>query len=81
MGSAEEEPIVTKVKALLKPRALQEIRVEQRFERVKTVNAAAGLKIVAPNLESALPGSQIRVVKDEAALESVMGEVKSDIEA
>jgi translation initiation factor 5B len=81
VGSAEEAPIVTKVKALLKPRALQEIRVEQRFERVKTVNAAAGLKIVAPNLESALPGSQVRVVKDDAALESVLGEVKSDIEA
>jgi translation initiation factor 5B len=81
VGSTEEDPIVTKVKALLKPRALQEIRVEQRFEHVKTVNAAAGLKIVAPNLESALPGSQVRVVKDEAALESVMAKVKSDIEA
>jgi translation initiation factor 5B len=81
VGSTEEEPIVTKVKALLKPRALQEIRVEQRFERVKTVNAAAGLKIVAPNLELALPGSQVRVVKDEATLESVRDDVKSDIEA
>jgi translation initiation factor 5B len=80
VGSAEEEPIVTKVKALLKPRALQEIRMEHRFERVKTVNAAAGLKIVAPNLELALPGSQVRVVKEEAMLESVMDEVKSDIE-
>jgi translation initiation factor 5B len=80
VGSSEEEPIVTKVKALLKPRALQEIRMEHRFERVKTVNAASGVKIVAPNLELALPGSQVRVVKEDALLESVMDEVKSDIE-
>jgi len=80
VGSAEEEPIVTKVKALLKPRVLQEIRTEQRFERVKTVNAASGVKIVSPDLETALPGSQVRVVKEEALLESVMNEVKSDIE-
>jgi len=80
VGSAEEEPIVTKVKALLKPRVLQEIRTEQRFKRVKTVNAASGVKIVSPDLETALPGSQVRVVKEEAMLESVMNEVKSDIE-
>jgi translation initiation factor 5B len=80
VGSAEEEPVVTKVKALLKPRVLQEIRTEQRFERVKTVNAASGVKIVSPDLETALPGSQVRVVKEEALLESVMNEVKSDIE-
>ena len=80
VGSAEEELIVTKVKALLKPRVLQEIQTEQRFERVKTVNAASGVKIVSPDLETALPGSQVRVVKEEAMLESVMNEVKSDIE-
>lgn len=80
MGSAADEPLVTKVKALLKPRALQEIRLEQKFERVKTVNAASGVKIVAPDIELALPGSQVRVVKEAAALESVKDEVKSDIE-
>jgi translation initiation factor 5B len=81
VGSIEEEPIVTKVKALLKPYALQEIRMEQRFERVKTVNAASGVKIVAPDLELALPGSQVHVVKEEAMLDRVMNEMKSDIEA
>ena len=81
VGSTEEEPIVTKVKALLKPRALQEIRMEHRFERVKTVNAASGVKIVAPDIDLALPGSQVRVVKEAAALESVKDDVKSDIEA
>jgi len=79
-GGTEEEPIVTRVKALLKPRALQEIRVEQRFERVKTVNAASGVKIVAPNIENALPGSQVRVVREGDVLENVLKVVKSEIE-
>ena len=79
-GSTEEEPIVTKVKALLKPRALQEIRLEQRFERVKTVNAASGVKIVAPNIEDALPGSQVRVVRERDMLDSVADEIKGEIE-
>ncbi len=79
-GGTEEEPIVTKVKALLKPRALQEIRVEQRFERVKTVNAASGVKIVAPNIETALPGAQVRVVGEGDVLENVVQLVKSEIE-
>jgi translation initiation factor 5B len=80
MGSIGEEPIVTKVKALLKPRELQEIRTEQQFLRVKSVNAASGVKIVAPNIETALPGSQVRVVKEGQELDSVVDEVKSDLE-
>lgn len=80
VGSIGEEPIVTKVKALLKPRVLQEIRAEQQFMRVKSVNAASGVKVVAPNLESALPGSQLRVVKEAQELERVVHEVKSDVE-
>jgi len=80
VGSVEEKPIITKVKALLKPRALQEIRMEQRFERVKSVNAASGVKIVAMDIENALPGSQVRVVKGGDVLERVVKEVKSEIE-
>jgi translation initiation factor 5B len=80
MGSIGEEPIVTKVKALLKPRALHEIRVEQKFERVKTAHAASGVKIVAPAIELALPGAQVRVVKEGEALERVVNEVKTEIE-
>jgi len=75
VGSVEEEPIVTKVRALLKPRALQEIRTEQRFRRVKSVCAAAGVKIMAPNIENALPGSRVRAVPTTAT-----GNVDADIE-
>ncbi|MFC2162670.1 translation initiation factor IF-2 [Candidatus Altiarchaeota archaeon] len=56
------QPIVTKVKALLRPRALDEMRdPKKRFKQVKEVYAASGVKIVAPKLEDALPGAPIYV--------------------
>ena len=83
VGSAEEEPIVTKIRALLKPRALQEIRTEQRFRRVKSVSAAAGVKIMAPNIENALPGSRVRAVPAtgnvDVDIERVIEEMKDEI--
>ena len=83
VGSAEEEPIVTKIRALLKPRALQEIRTEQRFRRVKSVSAAAGVKIMAPNIENALPGSRVRAVPTtgnvDVDIERVIEEMKDEI--
>jgi translation initiation factor 5B len=62
---AQEGVIITKVRSLLKPRALQEIRVEERFERVKKVVAAAGVKLAAPDLERVIAGSPLVVVKGE----------------
>ena len=79
VGCMDAEPIVTKVKALLKPRALQEIRVEQRFARVKTVTASTGVKIVAQNIDTALSGSRVRMVKHKDDLGSVIAELKSEI--
>jgi len=74
------EPVVTKIRALLKPRALQEIRIEDRFERVKRVTAAAGVKISAPNLEEALAGAPVRSVRDKGEIEKIKKEVRGEIE-
>ncbi|HKZ45260.1 MAG TPA: translation initiation factor IF-2, partial [archaeon] len=46
-----KSPIVTKIKALLRPRPLQELRVEKQFESVDKVYAASGIKIAASDLE------------------------------
>ncbi|MEK6988026.1 MAG: translation initiation factor IF-2 [Candidatus Thermoplasmatota archaeon] len=55
------KPGVTKVKALLQPRPLNEIRDPQdRFDSVKSVAAAAGVKIVAANLDGAVAGAPVR---------------------
>src|SRR2546427_6218040 len=57
-------PIVTKVKAILRPKPLDEIRDPQdRFDSVDRVTAAAGVKISASGLEDALAGAPLRVAK------------------
>jgi len=71
-----KEPIVTKVKALLLPRPLQEIRVEKKFINVDEVTAAIGVKVVAQNLEKAIAGMPIRATKDEKEIPKLIEEVK-----
>ncbi len=60
--SGKSGPIETRVKALLKPKPLDEMRdPRDRFDNVSSVSAASGLKLVAPNIEDALPGGQVYV--------------------
>lgn len=59
------EPIVTEVRALLQPRPLSEIRTDEEFEKVNEVVAAQGVKIAAPDLDEAMAGAPIRVVRDQ----------------
>ena len=70
------EPVVTRIKALLKPKPLDEIRdPRERFDNVSEVHAACGIKISSPDLENVIPGAPIRVVKDD--LEEVIKEIKN----
>src|SRR5690606_18548033 len=73
------EPIQTKVRALLKPRELSEIHYESKFKKVSKVTAAAGVKISAPGLESALAGSPITVATEET-LDEIVAQIKSEID-
>ncbi|AHF98945.1 translation initiation factor IF-2 [Halostagnicola larsenii XH-48] len=72
------EPIVTDVRALLQPRPLAEIRTESRFEKVEAVKAASGIKIAAPELEHAMAGAPVRVVRDRD-IEDVIEEVQAEL--
>lgn len=74
-----KDPIITKVRALLKPRPLSEIRAEEKFSRVPKATAASGIKIAAPNLERALAGSPLRVITGEHTLQEKIREMKSEI--
>jgi translation initiation factor 5B len=74
----ENDPIVTEVRALLQPRPLAEIRTESRFEQVEEVVAAAGIKVAAPDLDEAMSGAPIRVVRD-SSVEAVEREVRSEL--
>jgi translation initiation factor 5B len=70
------EPLVTKIKALLKPKTMDEIRdPREQFESVKEVHAACGIKISAPNLDLVVPGAPLRVVQGDK--EELIQEIKS----
>ncbi len=74
----QDDPIVTDVRALLQPRPLAEIRTESRFEQVEEVEAAAGIKIAAPDLDDAMAGAPVRIVRDRD-LEDVVREVEAEL--
>ncbi len=74
---SHDEPIITKIKAILKPKPLDEMRdPRDRFLNVDEVHAAAGIKIAAPNLENALAGSPVIVANDN--LEEVVNRVRKE---
>ncbi|MFC7082295.1 translation initiation factor IF-2 [Halorussus caseinilyticus] len=73
-----DEPIVTDVRAILKPRPLAEIRTEDRFEKVEEIAAASGVKIAAPDLGKAMAGAPVRVVRDRD-IEEVIAEVRAEL--
>lgn len=61
-----EKPIVTRIRAILVPKPLDEIRdPRDRFSSVDSVFAAAGVKIVASGLEGALAGAPLYAVEPE----------------
>jgi len=58
--------VVTKPKAILLPKPLDEMRdPRDKFKPVDKVDAAAGLKIASPDLEDVLPGSTLYVAPTE----------------
>ncbi|MDY6965727.1 MAG: translation initiation factor IF-2 [Halobacteriota archaeon] len=74
------EPVVTKVRALLKPNPLSELRIADKFLRVDSVTAASGVKVAAPNLGDVLAGLPLHVVKEIEEIDSVVEVVKSEQE-
>ena len=74
------EPTVTKIKALLRPRALKELRIEKKFESLKEVHAAAGIKISAPDLENVISGSPIICISDKSKVEEAKKSVQKEVE-
>jgi len=64
-------PIVTKIRALLKPESTGVLK------RVRTVTAAAGVKIAAPGIENALAGSPLRVTTDD--IDEVVAGIESEM--
>jgi translation initiation factor 5B len=76
-----EKPIVTRIRAILVPKPLDEIRdPRDKFSSVKSVAAAAGIKIVAPDLEGALAGAPLYAIPQGEKPEKYAKLVSEEIE-
>ncbi len=76
-------PITTKVKAILRPKPLDEIRdPKDRFDSVTEVSAAIGVKLLCQNIEGVVSGAPLRATTGDMAkaLEEVAEETKVNIE-
>jgi translation initiation factor 5B len=79
-----EGAVITKIKALLLPKPLDEMRdPRDKFKPVDQVVSAAGLKITSPDLNGVLAGSPLYVLEkkqDEDVLKQIVeSEIKSAI--
>ena len=74
------EPIATKVKALLEPLPLKDIRDKKtKFIHVSRVSAATGIKISAPDIDEVVAGMPLRsCTQDEA--DKILQEIKKEVE-
>lgn len=75
-----DEAIVVKVRALLEPDELSEMRDKKsKFKNVKEVTAATGVKIVASGLDSAVAGMPIRATSNQKDVELLKQEVQEEV--
>ncbi len=76
-------PVVTKVKALLKPKPLDEIRnPTEKFKSVKSATAASGVKISGRHLDTVVAGAPLKVTDNnlDEIIKSIQSESKIAIE-
>ena len=71
---------VTKPKALLLPKPLDEMRdPRDRFTAVEAVDAAAGIKIASPDLAGVLPGTTIYVARSDEEVKRYGNAVRAEL--
>ena len=74
------EPIITKVKTLLEPLPLEDIRDKKtKFRSVNKVSAAMGVKISAPDIDEVAAGMPLRSC-NKNELEQVKKEIKKEVQ-
>ncbi|MGE0243090.1 MAG: translation initiation factor IF-2 [Nitrososphaeraceae archaeon] len=80
MAAKRDEIILTKVKALLLPKPLDEMRdPRDKFRSVNEVISAAGLKIISPDLEGILAGSPLYVLKNKEDETKIRHLIESEV--
>jgi translation initiation factor 5B len=64
-------PLITRIKALLEPAPLSELRAEKRFQQVDEVSAACGVRIAAPGLNGITAGAPIAATSSEGRAKEI----------
>ena len=79
---AEPEPVITRVRTLLRPKPLDEIRdPRQQFDSVKTVGAAAGLKVVSPDIEGVVAGAPFYSASSEEEIDEALDRLADSMQS
>ena len=74
--------IITKPKALLLPKALDEMRdPRDKFKPIDEVQAAAGIKIASPDLDGVLPGTTVYASSNPKTAEEFKKTLESEMES
>lgn len=73
------EPIATKVKALLLPQQPSATPTTEKFKEVEEARAAIGVKIVANDLENAIAGSPIYVAKSPDQIDELKSKIMQEV--
>ena len=77
-----ESAVVTKVKSLLLPKPLDEMRdPRDKFRHVDMVVSAAGLKITSPELEGVIAGSPLYGITSKDNIEEIKKIVESEVKS
>ncbi len=75
-----ERPIKSKVRALLTPKPLDEIRdPHQKFDSKEMISAASGVKILAPNIDDVVAGSPFRGISNSREESLVYEEIEAEV--
>jgi translation initiation factor 5B len=75
-------PILTKVRAILVPKPLTDIRIAKTELRpIEEIIAAAGVRVIAPNIEDALAGSPLYVIPAEDLIEEYKNRLLEEVES
>ncbi len=74
-------PIVTHIRALLTPKDLDEIRdPSKKFTSNDIIYAAAGVKILAPDIDDVVAGAPLRAVGPEDNIDDIVNIIREELE-
>lgn len=67
---SSEDVLVTKIRSILRPLPLEEMRdSKKKFRKLDEIVAAAGIKVAAPHLDDVVSGSPLRVLSEDTDVE------------